>query len=55
VIEVVERLALAPPPAPRALPLINDDIHLTCWMAIVPETPPTIAEQTGEFPLGDKL
>ena len=56
VIEVVERLALTPPPAPRALPLIDDDdIHLTCWMAIVPETPPTITEQTGEFPLGDKL
>ena len=56
VIDVVERLALTPPPAPRALPLIDgDDIHLICWMAIVPDTPLTIAEQAGEFPLGDKL
>ena len=36
VIEVVERLALAPPPVLCALPPIDDDdIHLTCWMAIV--------------------
>ena len=35
--EVVDRLALTPPPDPQPLPLIDaDDIHLICWMAIVP-------------------
>ena len=44
VIDVVDRLALTAPPAPRALPLIgDDDVHLTCWMAIVPDTTQTIA------------
>jgi superfamily II DNA or RNA helicase len=53
-IDVVERLALVPPPEPKPLPLIEDeDINLVCWMAIVP--PITIAEQFGELPLGDKL
>jgi hypothetical protein len=36
--EVVSRLALSPPAAPKALPLIDeDDIHLVCWLAIVPQ------------------
>lgn len=34
---LVSRLALTPPPDPHPLPLIEeDDIHLICWMAIVP-------------------
>lgn len=38
--DLVDRLALAPPPDPRPLPLIGeDDIHLVCWMAIVPGDP----------------
>jgi hypothetical protein len=57
-VEVVERLALTPPPEPKPLPLIDEaDINLVCWMAIVPteDRPPSIAEQLGELPLGDKL
>ena len=57
-VDIVERLALTPPPEPTPLPLIDDaDINLVCWMAIVPtqDRPPSIAEQLGELPLGDKL
>jgi hypothetical protein len=47
------------PPDPQPLPPIDaDDVHLVCWMAIVPivtERPLTIAEQLGEMPFGDKL
>jgi hypothetical protein len=36
-LEAVDRLALTPPPDPQPLPLIDDsDIHLICWMAVVP-------------------
>jgi hypothetical protein len=35
--EIVERLALTPPPDPRPLPIIDEsDIHLICWLAISP-------------------
>jgi hypothetical protein len=35
--DLVERLALTPPTLPAPLPIIEeDDIHLVCWMAIVP-------------------
>lgn len=35
---MVQRLALSPPPDPLPLPLIDEeDIHLICWMAVVPE------------------
>jgi hypothetical protein len=30
-------------------------MRLICWMAIVPDSPETIVEQIGEFPLGDRL
>jgi superfamily II DNA or RNA helicase len=36
--ELRTRLALIAPPVPQPLPVINiDDVHLVCWMAIVPE------------------
>jgi hypothetical protein len=36
-VDIVTRLALSPPPEPTPLPLIDeDDVHLICWMAIVP-------------------
>jgi cytochrome c-type biogenesis protein CcmH/NrfF len=62
-VEVAERLALTPPVEPTPLPLIDGtDIHLVCWMAIVPVVgggilggPPTIAEQIGQLPLGISL
>ena len=59
--ELKVRLALTPRPDPEPLPVItDDDVHLVCWLAVVPvsgaATPSaTIAEQLGEFPLGDKL
>jgi hypothetical protein len=53
----VVELGLEPSPPPEPLPEITaDDVHVVCWLAIVPPTSPeTIAEQIGEFPLGDKL
>jgi hypothetical protein len=53
----VAELGLEPSPPPELLPEITaDDVYLVCWLAIVPATgPETIAEQVGEFPLGDKL
>ena len=63
-VEIVEALArtvaelgLEPSPPPELLPEITvDDVHLVCWIAFVPPSnPETIAEQIGEFPLGDKL
>ena len=38
VAEEVKRLGLSPSPAPEPLPLIEiEDVHLVCWLAIVPE------------------
>lgn len=49
-------LGLEPSPPPEPLPEITeDDVHLVCWLAIVPSATETIAEQLGELPLGDKL
>ncbi len=49
-------LGLEPSPPPEPLPEItDDDVHLVCWLAIVPSVPETIAEQLGELPLGEKL
>lgn len=50
-------LGLQPSPPPEPLPEITeDDVHLVCWLAIVPaEMPTTMAEFFGELPLGDKL
>ncbi len=43
IVDVVARLALTPPPTPQPLPLIDDvDIHLVCWMAIVPAEAATV-------------
>jgi hypothetical protein len=39
---VVQDLGLEPSPAPEPLPVIAEsDIHLVCWLAIVPEEAPT--------------
>ncbi len=47
-------LGLEPATPPERLPRINeDDVHLVCWLAIVPGGP-TMAEQLGELPLGDQ-
>ena len=53
----VAELGLEPSPPPEPLPEITgDDVHMVCWLALVPpSTPITIAEQLGEFALGDKL
>lgn len=46
ILDVVQRLSLTPAIPPKPLPLIEeDDIHLVCWMAIVPagdRTGPTL-------------
>ncbi len=53
VADLVAELGLEPSPPPELLPEIDhDDVHLVAWLAIVP-SPLTIAEQLGEFPLGD--
>jgi hypothetical protein len=60
-VEVIARtvteLGLEPSPPPEPLPEITaDDVHLVCWLALVPpDEPTTIIEQLGELPLGDKL
>jgi hypothetical protein len=60
-VEVIARtvteLGLEPSPPPQPLPEITaDDVHLVCWLALVPpDAPTTIIEQFGELPLGDKL
>ena len=54
----IDELGLQPSRAPEPLPVITeDDIHLICWLAIAPAAPSvsTIAEQTGQFNLGDTL
>jgi hypothetical protein len=49
-------LGLEPSPPPEPLPEITEeDVHLVCWLAIVPARPETIAEQLGELPLGEEL
>ncbi len=50
-------LGLQPSPPPEPLPEITeDDVHLVCWLAIVPaEMPTTMAEFFGELTPGDKL
>lgn len=55
--QCVADLGLEPSPPPEPLPEITgDDVHLMCWLALVPpSTTLTIAEQLGELPLGDKL
>jgi superfamily II DNA or RNA helicase len=56
--QVAKELGLEPSPPPQPLPEIDhDDVHLVCWLAIVPrmDQSMTIAEQSGEFPLGDRL
>ncbi len=51
----MDDLGLEPSPPPELLPEIDhDDVHLLAWLAVSP-VPMTIAEQLGEFPLGDKL
>jgi hypothetical protein len=38
IIELVDELGLEPPPPPESLPEINpDDVHLVCWLALVPK------------------
>ena len=55
VAQIAAELGLEPSPPPEPLPEIDhDDVHLICWLAIVPEIV-TLAEQIGELPLGDKL
>ncbi len=40
VLTLVRDLGLRPAPVPEPLPVIEvDDIHLVCWMALVPEQP----------------
>jgi hypothetical protein len=40
ILELVDELGLEPPPPPEPLPEINpDDVHLMCWMALVPRSP----------------
>ncbi len=40
ILELVDELGLEPPPPPEALPEINpDDVHLVCWLALVPRSP----------------
>jgi superfamily II DNA or RNA helicase len=56
--QVATELGLEPSPPPEPLPEIDhDDVHLVCWLAIVPEIahPMSIVEQIGELPLGDRL
>jgi hypothetical protein len=37
VLELIDQLGLEPPPPPDPLPEINpDDVHLVCWLALVP-------------------
>jgi hypothetical protein len=37
ILELVDELGLEPPPPPEPLPEINpDDVHLMCWMTLVP-------------------
>ncbi len=37
ILELVAELGLEPPPPPEPLPEINaDDVHLVCWLALVP-------------------
>jgi hypothetical protein len=39
VVEAARSLGLQPPPAPEPLPPITEaDVHLVCWLAVVPET-----------------
>lgn len=39
VLELVGELGLEPPPPPEPLPEINpEDVHLVCWMALVPRS-----------------
>ena len=52
--QAADELGLQPTPPPLPLPEIDhDDVHLVCWLAIVPQL--SIAEQTGELQLGDRL
>lgn len=53
----VTELGLEPSPPPEPLPEITgDDVHLVCWLAIVPpDEPMTIAEQIGQLPMDDTL
>lgn len=38
ILELVNQLGLEPPPPPEPLPEINpEDVHLVCWLALVPE------------------
>ncbi len=40
ILELVDELGLEPPPPPEPLPEIrSDDVHLVCWMALVPAAP----------------
>lgn len=40
ILELVDELGLEPPPPPEPLPEINpDDVHLVCWLALVPTGP----------------
>jgi hypothetical protein len=61
IVEVIARtvveLGLEPSPPPEPLPEITgDDVHLVCWLAIVPpNTPLTIAEQIGQFPGASRM
>jgi hypothetical protein len=37
ILELIKELGLEPPPPPEPLPEINpDDVHLMCWLALVP-------------------
>ena len=54
--QTATELGLEPSPPPVPLPEITeDDVHLICWLAIVPPNAVGIAEQLGELTLGDKL
>lgn len=44
--DLADRLGLSPQPAPEPLPLITeDDIHLVCWLALLPEQGETGSSQ----------
>ena len=40
ILQLIDELGLEPPPPPDPLPEITEtDVHLICWMALVPHTP----------------
>ncbi|MCF6745102.1 helicase [Blastococcus sp. KM273128] len=57
VLDLVRDLGLEPPPPPEPLPEVTgNDVHLLCWLALVPEAPATrtdlVSSEGSEMPLG---